>query len=100
MLPSYREGFPTVVLEASAMECAVITSRSTGCIDSIEDGVTGIYSDINSEKLADSMEYYIQNPNLILLHGKNGRQQVVRYYDSKRIWNYLYKLYSSYKFET
>ena len=100
VLPSYREGFPTVVLEASAMECAVITSRSTGCIDSIEDGVTGIYSDINSEKLADSMEYYIQNPNLILLHGKNGRQQVVRYYDSKRIWNYLYKLYSSYKFET
>lgn len=100
VLPSYREGFPTVVLEASAMECAVITTRSTGCIDSIEDGVTGIYSMINGDMLADSMEYYIINPQIIRKHGMNGREWVVKNYDSKIMWCYLYELYSAYKIES
>lgn len=33
VLPSYREGFPTSVLEALAMELPVITTRVTGCVD-------------------------------------------------------------------
>lgn len=40
-LPSYREGFPTAVLEASASAVPVITSDATGAIDSVVDGVTG-----------------------------------------------------------
>lgn len=56
ILPSYREGFPTVVLEASAMELPMIVSRSTGCIDSIVENETGVYCDINSESIADAIE--------------------------------------------
>jgi glycosyltransferase involved in cell wall biosynthesis len=46
ILPSYREGFPTVVLEASAMELPVITTRATGCKDAIIENETGIFTTI------------------------------------------------------
>mgnify|MGYP005899082385 FL=1 len=42
-LPSYREGFPTSVLEASAMELPIITTKATGCVDAIIERRTGVY---------------------------------------------------------
>lgn len=44
VLVSYREGFPTGVLEAQAMEKPIITTRATGCCDSIIDGKIGFLS--------------------------------------------------------
>ncbi len=41
VLPSYREGLPNVVLEASAMERPVVVSRVTGARDAVDDGKTG-----------------------------------------------------------
>lgn len=41
-LPSYREGFGMVLLEAAAMRVAVMASRIYGITDAVEDGVTGL----------------------------------------------------------
>lgn len=41
-LPSYREGFPISPLEAQACGLPVITTDATGCIDSVENGATGL----------------------------------------------------------
>jgi glycosyltransferase involved in cell wall biosynthesis len=42
VLPSYYpEGTPRILLEASAMECPIITSDTPGCRSVVEDGVTG-----------------------------------------------------------
>ena len=43
--PSYREGFPIAILEAQACGLAVITTRATGCADSIEPDLTGLLVD-------------------------------------------------------
>jgi glycosyltransferase involved in cell wall biosynthesis len=40
-LPTLREGFPNVVLEAAAMRTPAVVSNATGAIDSVIDGVTG-----------------------------------------------------------
>ncbi len=42
VLPSYREGFPNVVLEASAMSLPCIVSDVNGATDAIQNGVNGI----------------------------------------------------------
>ena len=41
-LPTYREGFPTVALEAQAAAKPVVATRSTGVVDAVVDGITGI----------------------------------------------------------
>ncbi len=41
-LPSYREGFGTVVIEAAAMGVPAVATRIVGLIDAVVDGVTGI----------------------------------------------------------
>ncbi len=89
ILPSFREGFPTVVLEASAMELPVITTRSTGCIDSIVENETGIYTNIDSEDIASKICFYISNPEIGKVHGLNGREFVKRNFNQEYIWEQI-----------
>jgi glycosyltransferase involved in cell wall biosynthesis len=95
VLPSYREGFPTVVLEASSMNLPIITTRSTGCIDSIIENKTGIYCEITSESISNSIDFYINNPLLRKLHGINGRNFVINDFNQKIIWEQLGSLYTN-----
>ncbi len=89
VLPSYREGFPTVVLEASAMSIPIITTKSTGCIDSIIENVTGIFSEIEPHSLSEAIEFYLENPDIRKEHGSNGRNFVEKNFNQKKIWEIL-----------
>lgn len=42
VLPTYREGLGTVSIEAQAAGVPVVTTRVTGAVDSIVDGITGL----------------------------------------------------------
>lgn len=86
ILPSYREGLPTVVLEASAMELPVITTRSTGCKDSIIEGSTGIFAMIAPLDIAEKISYYVDNEHVAARHGKAGRAFVLENFEQHRIW--------------
>jgi glycosyltransferase involved in cell wall biosynthesis len=56
-LPTLREGFPNVVLEAAASGVCVVTTDATGAVDSIIDGVTGFMCRAGDAKtLADALE--------------------------------------------
>lgn len=56
VLPSYREGLPRVLLEASAMGRAVIGSDVPGCRQVVENGITGFLCQARSaSSLADAM---------------------------------------------
>lgn len=97
ILPSYREGFPTVVLEASAMSLPIITTRSTGCIDSIIDDFTGIFVDIEASDIKNKILYYYNNPDIAKQHGKNGRRHVAANFTQELIWSEIdKKLYTNY----
>ena len=80
ILPSYREGFPTVALEASAMELPMIVSRSTGCIDSIIENETGVYCDIRPESIADAIEGFFDKEKA-RRYGEAGRRFVLEHFE-------------------
>lgn len=55
-LPSYREGFGTIVIDAAAMSVPTIGSNIVGLVDSIEDRTTGILFPVGDiDQLADAM---------------------------------------------
>ena len=52
VFPSYREGFPNVLLEAGAMKVPIVCSRIAGNVDIVEDRITGrIFESQNENNL-------------------------------------------------
>jgi len=89
VLPSYREGMPTVVMEASSMAKPVITTRATGCIDSIQENHTGIFVTHSADSIAEAILFYIKNPAIRAAHGQNGRSFVLSNFKRELIWEQL-----------
>ncbi|HEY0882372.1 MAG TPA: glycosyltransferase, partial [Archangium sp.] len=81
--------------EAAAMRKPVITTRVPGCIDSVEDGVTGSLVNVNDpHTLADAMERYASDRNLRESHGRAGRARVERAFSRERIAQAMLSLYA------
>jgi glycosyltransferase involved in cell wall biosynthesis len=94
VLPSHREGFPNVSLEAAAMELAVVATKVTGCKDAIKDGVTGTLTrPRDPSALAEAIRRYLDDKELRLDHGKKGREWVVRDFQQEIIWDARYREY-------
>ncbi|MGM9810800.1 MAG: glycosyltransferase [Paludibacteraceae bacterium] len=92
ILASYREGFPTCVLEASAMEKPILVTKSHGCIDSIIEHQTGEYIELTPQGICVGMEKML-NPNLRYAQGKNGREMVLQKYDHSVTWPLINDFY-------
>lgn len=93
VLPSYREGFPTSVLEASSMELPVITTKVTGCIDSIINNKTGVFVNHDSHSIAQAIEDFFMDKEKTLCFGKEGRKYVLDCFDQTAVWNCIEKMY-------
>lgn len=93
VLASYREGFPTSVLEASAMQLPVITTRATGCIDSIIDGETGVFVNHDDKELLEVMSGLYNDEKKRLYMGQKGREFVVTHFAPELVWKEIEKLY-------
>jgi lipopolysaccharide/colanic/teichoic acid biosynthesis glycosyltransferase/glycosyltransferase involved in cell wall biosynthesis len=78
VLPSLREGFPNVVLEASAMGLPTIATNATGAIDSVRDGETGlIVKTQDPPGLADAIKTLLHDPDRASQYGVEARKWVV-----------------------
>ena len=94
--PSYREGFPNVVLEAGAMQLPSIVTDINGCNEIIEDGKNGIIIPVkNTEKLLQAMLFFINNPEDRLKMTAYCRSKITSNYERSYIWNELLKEYQS-----
>jgi len=86
VLPSRREGFPNVVLEAGAMEVPTVTTRATGAVDSVRDGETGLLVDVDApDQLAAAVELLLDDPVLRRRLGAAARAWVVRDFQPERV---------------
>lgn len=93
ILPSYREGFPTSVLEASAMELPIITTEVTGCRDAIIPNETGVFVEHTSSSLLEAICEIYRDKAYSSFLGKNGRKFVVENFRQELVWNEIEKLY-------
>lgn len=85
-LPSYREGFGTVVIEAAAMGLPTVGTRITGLIDAIVDGETGILVEARDPiALADALRALIEKPDLCKRLGEQARLRAHEYFSSGQI---------------
>ncbi|MEM1349014.1 MAG: glycosyltransferase, partial [Myxococcota bacterium] len=93
-LPTYREGFPNVPLEASAMGLPVVATRVTGCVDAVVDGVTGTLVPVrDAAALATAIHGYLGDPERRRAHGRAGRARVLERYDPDSIAEAMHALY-------
>ncbi len=93
-LPTRREGFPTVVLEAHAAGKPVVTFRATGAVDAVVDGVDGIVAAVRDVRaLTEALASVIGNASLAQTMGLNGYDRVLREFQPVRIWSALADTY-------
>ncbi len=88
VLPSYYgEGVPRSLMEASAMQRAIITTDNVGCRDVIEDGKTGFLCKVkDAEDLSDKMFQMMSlNETEIQQMGICGRKKIIAEFDNRII---------------
>ena len=85
ILPSYREGVPRSTQEAMAMARPVITTNTPGCRETVVPGVNGfLIPPRNPEALAEAMERFLAEPNLVERMGRASRKLAEERFDAKR----------------
>jgi glycosyltransferase involved in cell wall biosynthesis len=94
VLPTYREGFPNVPLEAAAMGLPVVATRVSGCVDAVVEEETGILVPAgDAHALGGGIGRYLQNPELRRAHGAAGRRRVLEEFRQEVIWGTLHAEY-------
>lgn len=94
IFPSHREGFGMCVIEASAMEVPILVAPSHGCIDSIQEGVTGFYINLDAESICRGMERMLDKDNMAKV-GKSGRKFVLENFDHTVMWPKVLEMYNT-----
>ncbi|KTD06809.1 glycosyltransferase family 4 protein [Legionella jamestowniensis] len=84
-LPSYREGFGTVVIEAAAMGVPTVGTNIYGLTDAIVDGETGLLVEPrNVEQLTAALEKLVSDDKLRKKMGQNAQKRAVNEFDSNK----------------
>ena len=94
VLPSYREGFPNVVLQAGAMGLPVIVTDVNGSDEAICSGVNGvIVPKYSSEVLYRAMSDMVSDRDATANMAAVAREMVASRFDQKDVWAALANMY-------
>jgi glycosyltransferase involved in cell wall biosynthesis len=96
-LPSYREGFGSVVIEAAAMGIPTIGSCIPGVTDSVVDKQTGALFPVgNVDELIKLMLTFIENPQMRQIMGEHAKIRVDNFFTADQLYAALKKFYLEY----
>ncbi|MEW6664890.1 MAG: glycosyltransferase family 4 protein [Thermodesulfobacteriota bacterium] len=96
VLPSFREGFGNVLIEAAALEKPVVASDIPGCRNALLPGITGLLSPAgDSTSLASAIEVLVRDPMRRKKMGQEGRRWVTAHFDRCLVWERLERVYRS-----
>ncbi|MGC4035929.1 MAG: glycosyltransferase family 4 protein [Chitinophagaceae bacterium] len=92
--PSYREGFPNVLLQAGAMNCPIICSRIEGNVDVVEHQKTGLLFTVkNEEELHQQLEFALTSKTILQQYAVNLRKKIEQHFDQKIVHQSIRKRY-------
>ncbi len=96
LLPSYREGFGSVIIEAAACGIPAIAYRIDGVIDAIVDGKTGLLVEVGQVMtFASAMRCLASDEGLRLSLGDQARGRAIRDFNSEGVTNAWLTFYES-----
>ncbi len=96
VFPSYREGFPNVVLQACAFNLPCIVTAIKGCMEIINDNENGlVISPKDIDGLKNAMEILFMSSDLRKRLGEKNRKHIENKYSQQFVWGNILKLYSS-----
>jgi len=94
VLPSYREGLPRSLLEASACQLPCVASDVPGCNHVVDDGVTGyLVEPKKTGELALAVEKLIDDPDLRKRMGVAARERVGRLFSEEMVIDKTLEIY-------
>lgn len=95
VFPSYREGFPNVVIQAAAMGVPSIVTDINGCNEIICDGVNGvIVPSHDADRLYEAMKRMREDGEAWANMSRKARASVAERYERKYVWNEIKKFYA------
>ena len=96
VFPSYREGFPNVVLQAGAMELPCIVTNINGSNEIIEDQFNGFIIEAKNQKvLFEIMSDIINNQSQLQPMKFNARKQIEEKFEQSIVWKALLAEYNN-----
>jgi glycosyltransferase involved in cell wall biosynthesis len=96
VLPSHREGFPSVALEAAAAAKPIVATAATGTVDAVVDGVTGILTPVGDvPALARAVAWLLDHPEAAHELGRAGRERADRFFSPIPVWQATVDLYTA-----
>ena len=94
VFPSYREGFPNVVMQAGAMNLPCIVTDINGCNEIIEQGKNGLIIPAQDKvNLKKAIERLVYDKALRKNLQSNAREMIVTRYEQKLVWNLILQEY-------
>lgn len=99
VFPSYREGFPNVVMQAGAMGLPCIVTNINGCNEIIHDGLNGYLIPVkNVRAIIDKMCEIFLNKLTYKKLQKNARVMITSRYEQKVVWEAIKNEYNDFKY--
>lgn len=96
VFPSYREGFPNVVMQAGAMGLPSIVSNINGCNEIIIEGENGMIIPVkDSEAIKSAMLKMIEDKEFYFKLKENSRSMIRSRYEQSVVWDALLQEYET-----
>ena len=88
ILPTYREGFPNVVMQAGAMGLPSIVTDINGCNEIIENGKNGIIIPVKNVIAIEEAVFKIKDDKIFFNNlKKNAREMITSRYEQQLVWS-------------
>lgn len=96
VFPSYREGFPNVVMQAGAMGLPSIVSNINGCNEIVIQDKNGLIIPVKNENaIFEAMKKVLTNPTLFNSMKNQSRDLIVTRYEQIIVWQSIINEYQN-----